>query len=116
MAYSYDLRTRILEEVDRGEKLLTISKTFKVNIKTIYKWRKQRKETGSIKPQEKWQKGHSHKIQDLKAFRKFVEENPGRTLVEMAEAFGGVQRMTIQRALKKIGFTRKKDLRICGAQ
>lgn len=56
--YSEDLREQVLKAVD--EKTMTIkriSEIFKLNIKTIYLWRKRKKETGKIKPSSGYQKG-----------------------------------------------------------
>ncbi|MDR0772779.1 MAG: helix-turn-helix domain-containing protein [Rickettsiales bacterium] len=56
--YSEDLREQVLKAVD--EKTMTIkriSEIFKLNIKTIYLWRKRKKETGNIKPSSGYQKG-----------------------------------------------------------
>ena len=108
-AYSYDLRIRVIEAIDEGQAITRVSKDLKVGRTTIYKWLKQRDEQGHIRPKENWQKGHSHKIKDLEKFKVFVEENKEKTLVELAKAWGGVKRMTIQRALKKLGFTHKKN-------
>lgn len=108
-AYSYDLRKRVINSVDAGQSIIKISKIYQVGRATIYRWINKRKQEGDIRPKTHWQKGHGHKISDLEAFKKFVEENPKRTLAEMAEAWGGVKRMTIYRALKKLGFTHKKN-------
>ena len=108
-AYSYDLRIRVVEAIDEGQAITKVSKDLRVGRTTIYNWLKQRDEKGRLRPNENWQKGHSHKITDLEKFKIFVEKNKEKTLVELAKAWGGVQRMTIQRALKKLGFTRKKN-------
>src|SRR5262245_4996323 len=100
---------RVMKSVECGESITGISKLYQVGRATIYRWINQRKHEGDIHPKTHWQKGYDHKIKDLEAFKKFVEENPGRTLNEMAEAWGNVKRMTIYRALQKVGFTHKKN-------
>src|SRR3546814_20209856 len=100
-AYSYDLRIRVIEAVDEGQSITKVSKGFKVGRATIYNWLKLRNEQGHLKSKENWQQGHSHKITDLEKFKTFVEENEEKTLVELAEAWGNVKRMTIQRADRK---------------
>ena len=107
--YGYDLRIRVIKSVDAGQSNVGICKLYQIGRATVYRWINQRKREGNIYPKTHWQKGYGHKIHDLKAFKKFVEESPGRTLVEMAEAWGGVKRMTIYRSLKKLGFTHKKN-------
>jgi arginine repressor len=50
-----------------------------------------------------------HKITDWEKFRAFVETHGDKTQVEMAQLWeGDISDRTISRALKKIGFTRKK--------
>jgi transposase len=108
--YSMDLRERVIEAVNKGIwQLKEIAKLFNINVKTIYKWRKNLEKTGTVAPKTGFQKGHSHKITDLDAFKNFIKENPDLTLKEMAQKFGNVSPASIRRALKKINFTRKKN-------
>jgi hypothetical protein len=53
--------------------------------------------------------GNGHKITDWEKFREFAKTNGEKTQVEMASLWDGeISDRTISRALKKIGFTRKK--------
>jgi hypothetical protein len=55
--------------------------------------------------------GNGHKITDWEKFRDFVSSHGDKTQVEMAKLWdGAISDRTISRALKKIGFTRKKRL------
>lgn len=110
LAYSYDLRVRVLSAVDSGEKITEVSKVYKVARFTIYRWLQQRKKTGTIKAKTGWQQGYGHKIKDLSYFKEFALKNQNLTLKEMAELWGNVNYVTIYRALNKINFTRKKRL------
>lgn len=101
--YNDALRALVLEKVDEGRPLKEVSRTFKVSENTFYLWRKQREKTGSFSAKTGYQVGHGHKITDLEAFKAFVDENPHRTLDEMARDWGGISRSTIRRYLKKIG-------------
>ena len=105
--YSEDLRIRVLANIDSGSKICWIAKQFSISEKTIYLWRKHRKDRGHIKPITHYQKGHSHKITDIEAFRAFAVKNNSMTSGEMAHAWGNVGVTTIKNALRKIGFTRK---------
>jgi len=108
--YSMDLRERVLAEFDKNEKAIkNIAEIFNVDEKTIYRWRKRRKETGNTQPIMKYQKGHSNKIVDLESFRTFVKNNSDLTTQEMADKLGYVSATTIRRNLKKINFTFKKN-------
>ena len=110
--YSEDLRSRVLAAVDSGDRVGEVAKFFKVCDKTLYLWRKQREERGTIKAITAFQKGHSHKITDLAAFKQFADENNGLTVKEMADKWGNVSPRTISRMLAKIGYTRKKRLMV----
>ena len=109
MAYSMDLRARVMEAVDKGMLRTEISKIFKVSIKTIYLWIRRRKDTGNFAPITNFQQGHSHGIQDFEKFKEFVDQNGDRTQVYMAQILK-VSKSTICRAMKKIHYTRKKRL------
>lgn len=108
-AYSNDLRGRVLTAVKEGQKINFVSQVFKVCTRTIYRWLDLQSKTGSYQAKTGFQKGHSHKIKDLAAFKDYAEKHADLTLEELAELWGDVGRMTVQRALKKIGFTRKKN-------
>lgn len=110
IAHSKDLRKRVIDTVNQKVlQLGEIAVLFQINVRTIYDWRKQFEKTGNIEAKTGFHKGHSHKITDLEKFKKFVEENPDLTLKEMAEKWGDISPKTIDRTLKKIGFTFKKN-------
>lgn len=110
MAYSMDLRKRVMNEVKaKNMQLNEIAKLFKVDVKTIYRWRKKLETSDNFEAEIGYQKGHNHKIKDLESFQKFVNENPDLTLTEMAAKWGNVGRATIYRTLNKIDFTIKKN-------
>ena len=108
-AYSEDLRNRVMSAYDSGEKQCSIAERFSISEKTLYLWRHQREERGHIRPITKYQSGHSHKIKDLERFKEFAIKNSYMTNTEMAIAWGNVGRTTINKHLKLIGFTRKKN-------
>jgi transposase len=105
--YSVDLRKRVLEMCDAGEKRCVIAKIFSLDEKTIYLWKKQRKERGFIHGITKYQNGHSHKINDLHEFKKFVDKNPTLSTAEMAKILN-ICKTTVQNYMHKICYTRKK--------
>lgn len=109
-AYDLDLRRKVVEAVVlNGMKRCDVAEQFGLNRKTISDWLKRYAATGDVHPSAHNHHGHSHKITDWVAFRAFVEANPDKTQVEMAELWPEkISDRTISRALKKIGFTRKK--------
>ena len=115
MAYSLDLRTRIVYAVDRGVGTMSeIAALFGVNESFIYKLLRQRRERGDIAPlphgggaQAKLNKDHLMILTDL------VAKSPDATLEELCEQMKKKARVevsvpTICRALQSLGLSRKK--------
>lgn len=48
MAYSIDLRERVVEYIEAGKTVKEASRIFKVNQRTILRWRKLKEETGTV--------------------------------------------------------------------
>jgi transposase len=111
MPYSIDLRERVIYAVHSGMQKTKVCKIFNICRQTLYSWLALKEAQGDLKPQTGFQKGHSHGIKDWVRFREFVELHPDDTQEEMAEHFA-VGSSTIGRALKKIGFSRKKRVRL----
>ncbi len=118
MAFSIDLRKRVVAAVDDGMSVSEASTIFNVCVRVIYEWLDLRKTTGSLEPKTGYQKGHSHKITDWDQFKKFAETHckcaspqmivkwEKLTQVKMSES-------VMKRALKKIGYTFKKNVWLC---
>lgn len=70
---------------------------------------KQVEKTGSTAPLKSVPPPQASKIKDLDRFEEFVERNADQTQKELALLWGGVSHHTISRALKKLGYTRKKN-------
>ena len=112
-AYSYDLRIKVIKAIDGGMKKNQASKIINLSRNTINLWMKRREETGDVRAKVGYQQGYGTKIKDLEKFREFVTRQGSKTQQEMAEAWSGeISDRTLGKALKKIGFTRKKNLRI----
>ncbi len=110
-SYSYDLRTKVINAIDEGMTKTQASRLFKISRNTINFWLKKREETGNYKAKVGYQKGYNPKIKDLDKFKQFVQINGSKTQEEMAEIWPTpVSARTIGKALKKIGYTRKKKL------
>ena len=110
-SYSYDLRTKVINAIDGGMTKTQASRLFQISRNTIDIWLKRRKETGKYKAKEGYQRGYNPKIKDLDKFKQFVQIHGSKTQEEMAEIWPTpVSDRTIGKALKKIGYTRKKNL------
>jgi len=111
---SIDLRERVIKAVDKGMKITEAAKTFNVCRRVIYNWLVLRKKTNNLAPKSGYQKGHSHKVKDWDQFKVFVEANKQYTIKDMAIKWQElinvtVSKTVIQRALKKIDYTSKKN-------
>ncbi len=110
-SYSYDLRTKVINAIDGGMTKTQASRLFQISRNTIDIWLKRREETGNYKAKEGYQRGYNSKIKDLDKFKQFVQIHGSKTQEEMAEIWPTpVSDRTIGKALKKIGYTRKKKL------
>lgn len=110
-AYSIDLREKVMCAVSEGIlKFFEIAQIFKINVKTIYKWRRQLEETGSVVPKKRSKDTYKCKINDTEQFKDFVERHKNSTLNEMAAEWGNVSAKTIGNTLKRINFTFKKNI------
>lgn len=109
-AYDNDLRRKVIEAIElNGLKRCEASECFGVSRNAIHQWLRLKAETGDIHPKPTQHRGHSHKIRDWEKFRVFVAANADKTQVEMAQLWDvAISDRTISRALKHIGFTRKK--------
>ena len=108
--YSYDLRQKVIQAIKLdGLKIYEASILFSISCNTISLWLKRQTETGDFLALPNEPPGNGHKITDWNKFREFAETNGDKTQVEMASIWDGeISSRTISRALKKIGFTRKK--------
>ena len=83
---------------------------FKVSTFTLQAWKSQLKKSGTLSPQkrrETWRKIDPDKL------RKYVEEHPDAYQHEIATAFG-VRLYAVQKALKRLKITRKKNHSVQG--
>ena len=108
--YDYDLRCKVIEAIElNGMKRCEASELFGISRNTINQWFQLKAETGDVTPKQVEHRGHSHKITDWPKFEAFVVNHADKTQAQLAELWDGeISERTISRALKKIGFTRKK--------
>lgn len=111
--YSYDLRRKVIEAIDGGMGTTEASKIFKISRNTINLWLQRREETGDYLAKDGYQRGYGAKIKDLEKFKEFARKHSSQTQKEMAGAWHlEISDLTLGKGLKKIGFTRKKNLRL----
>ena len=108
IAYSQDLRERVINLINEGLTRIEISKLLKISIPTIDRYIRKYKNTGNVnvKPFHNNKdkiKVHSNKIID------FVKQNHNATLKEIAKEMN-VTFVTIHYILKKNGYSFKKKV------
>lgn len=112
MAYSKDLRKRIVAAVEKGEMTKTEIQIFFQISKTGLSYLLQHvEETGSIEPKP-YKGGRRSKFQedDIEKIRRFLDNNPDATLEEILEHTGkDASIMSVFRTLKKMGYRLKKS-------
>jgi transposase len=99
---------RVIAAVEKGMAVKEAGHTFGVHPQTISAWLARKAATGDVRAKTGYQRGHSHKITDPVRFHAFVQAQGDATVAELAEAWGGVKRMTIWRQLRQLGYTHKK--------
>ena len=100
MAYSWDLRIRVVEYVENGGSITKAAKLFKVGRASIYRWLgRETLEPTKVK--------RRHRKLDWSALKKDVVENPESRLIDRAKKFE-VRPSAISYALKQMKITRKK--------
>src|ERR1035437_1743938 len=110
-AYSLDLRLRVVEAYRSGQSASDVASRFGVCIPCIYRWDTLLNETGALKPLYK--AGDRSVIRDDEKFLIFAKAHAHSTLQQMADAWEGeVSLFAVSRKLRKLGITRKKDLRL----
>lgn len=112
-AYSPDLRERVLRAVDQGYARKDIIKLFGVSRATIKRYLKQRRETGEVKVKPIPGRP-SKKLAPLQAgLLAHLEAHPDATLATHCQLWEAEQGMqvsprTMGRAIRRLGWTRKK--------
>jgi len=86
MAYSLDLRERVIDYIGSGKSKVSASKLFDIAEKTVRNWVLLYKETGSVN-QRPHRGGKTSSI-DSEAFKSYVDANFGKTFKELGAHFG----------------------------
>ena len=104
MAYSEDLRRKVIEYLGEGHTQESAKAVYKIGLTTIKRWKKQYEETGSLANKELHR---SFKKLDPEKLSAYVKEHPDAYLWEIGEAFSCTDD-AVRLALIKLRITRKK--------
>lgn len=100
MAYSLDLRKKVIEYIEEGGRVTEAAKVFGIGRASIYRWlNREDLERTKVK--------YRRRKLDIEALLKDIQENPEARLKERAKKMG-VSTTAIYRAMKKRKITRKK--------
>ncbi len=116
-AYSKDLRLKILEALDRGIPRREAVRTFGVSIATIERYVRRRRHGGGLAPRASPGRTPtigSTTVEERRALWKQLEENDAATLERHCQLWERTQGVkvsisTMSRAIRKLGWTRKKE-------
>jgi len=112
-AISMDLRVRIFEARQSGEKTAKVSERFCVSPAFVRRLMQRYREDGYLKPPGQGKKrGRKPAFteHDLERLRDLATQRPDLTTTELRDQLGfSVQPLTVGRALRRLGFTYKKS-------
>ena len=111
-AYSNDLRKRIIDAINGGDKVVNVAERFSVGVRFVYSLLRRFLDTGSYQAKKR-SGGAPRKISpdDELKIQQIIEKNPDATLEEIKEqAELKVSLATIHRAIKRMSITFKKKL------
>jgi transposase len=113
LAYSQDLRQRVLDAVERKEgSIRQIARRFVVSLSFVVRLLQAHRRTGSIRPKPHGG-GHPAALtpEDLDRLRELIRQQPDATLEECRQHLGASCSLTtISRALSNLGLPRKKKV------
>src|SRR5579859_1547314 len=112
-AYSPDLRSRIVDAVDAGMSKAEAARRFDVALSSVKRYVRRQAATGSLDPTPRPGRTPLIRPQDVEAVRAQLREHPAAYLDEhcaLWEQTHGmrVSSITMSRAIRRAGFTRKK--------
>jgi transposase len=107
MAYSEDLRKKVIDHLSEGHTQVSTAQVFKIGLSTVKEWQRLYAETGSL---AKRPLNRSFKKLDPVKLTAYVKEHPDAYLREIGDAFGCTDD-AVRLALIKLGITRKKRRR-----
>ena len=110
-AYSNDLRKRIIDAINDGDKVVDVAERFSVGVRFVYSLLRRFLDTGSYEAKKR-SGGAPRKIShdDEIKIQQIIKKNPDATLEEIRkQADFKVSIATIHRAIKRMNITFKKN-------
>lgn len=106
MAYSMDLRQRVIDDCDAGLGTKAVAKKYRVSPAWVRRLKQHRRERGDIRPRTSTGR---RPIIDEATLRVLVSEQPDATLTELRDRLGvNVTPWAVGKALRRLGISFKK--------
>lgn len=105
MAYSEDLRKKVIEYLAKGHSQREAHRVFGISLWAVNKWHQKYQKTGELKdnpPRRNFKKLDPEKL------KAYVNEHPDAYLKEIGEAFC-CSDTAVLKAFRRLGITRKKN-------
>jgi len=84
MPYPQAMRERaIAAHLEQGMKKIEVCRIFGIQRRTFDEWLCAYEKEGRTYAKAKYQQGHSHHVEDIEAFRLFLEEPPFNTIYDL---------------------------------
>ena len=109
MAYSIDLRHRVVKSVESGKAKSSTAELFNISLSTVQAWIRLKEETGDIKCRA-YTGGARAKV-SREDFEAYMNNNPSKTLKEIGKHFGLSYGWAAYN-LEKYGYVYKKKLKV----
>ena len=114
-AYSEDLRKKIVEAKQRGMPTNEVARAFGVGISSVKRYAKKAREGGSLSPRRSPGRRPKADERARRLLEADLKERPSATLRDRCEYLRGaaglrVSESTVSRLLRRMGWSRKKDL------
>lgn len=107
MAYSQDLRDRVVGFVGRGNPKKEAALCFNLGLRTVERWCKRQREEGTSEARRPGRRAGCGKV-DLKALEEDVRKDPDATLKERGQRFK-VSAVAIWKRLRQMRVVYKKN-------
>jgi transposase len=113
-AYSVDLRRKIVEAVSSGTPKAQVAGAFGVGLSTVKRYARRDERGEGLTPRKSPGKPRKVDATAQRLLERDLEERPTATLPQRRELLAGVAGVevsdsTVSRALRRMGFSRKKD-------
>ena len=113
MPYPQAMRERaIAAHLEQGMKKIEVCRIFGIQRRTFDEWLRAYEKEGRTYAKAKYQQGHSHHVEDIEAFRLFLEEPPFNTIYDLhpfEQRFGRkIKYEALRRWVHRAGFMHKE--------